>query len=184
VPPRRLSIKEAQNTLGDVAPQLASGAGTELVIEVAGTRGITLVSTDRYEGLIETLEIMSDIEMRDQLRNADMALQSGNFIKQVDFEREYGLSPVNGRWKLVVSGPAHKSVLNVPAMSSRNRILEFVLGPLVDNPEGLGLELVGDLARRYKATVGDYRVIYRFEPFQQVVRLVDVLRGDYFHVGR
>lgn len=42
-------------------------------------------------------------------------------------------------------------------------VVEFVYGPLADNPERVGKCLHGQLAGLYSARRGDYRIIYRID---------------------
>jgi mRNA-degrading endonuclease RelE of RelBE toxin-antitoxin system len=53
-------------------------------------------------------------------------------------------------------------------------ILEFVLGPLSENPQRVGGRLRGDRVGQHSAHVGPYRVIYRIEEQDRVVRVLRV----------
>lgn len=52
---------------------------------------------------------------------------------------------------------------------------EFITNALADNPLRVGKALRGDLAGRYSARRGDFRVIYEIHDDRIVVRVIDVL---------
>jgi mRNA-degrading endonuclease RelE of RelBE toxin-antitoxin system len=88
------------------------------------------------------------------------------------------------RWRLVISGPARRAVLGLLSDTSRSRVVEFLAGELVDEPGTVGAELEGQLSRRYVAIVGGQRVIYRLDPTNRAVRVIDVQNGERVFVGR
>lgn len=51
---------------------------------------------------------------------------------------------------------------------------EFVFGPLAENPHRVGKALRDDLAGRYAARRGDFRVIYEIHDDVVTVRVIDV----------
>jgi mRNA interferase RelE/StbE len=54
--------------------------------------------------------------------------------------------------------------------------MEFIFGPLVDNPRKLGKPLRDDLAGLYSARRGDYRVIYGVDDRNQRVEVIHIAR--------
>ena len=50
-------------------------------------------------------------------------------------------------------------------------VIEFVMGPLRDNPHRVGKPLVGDLAGFWSARRGAYRVVYAIDEAAKVVRV-------------
>jgi mRNA interferase RelE/StbE len=53
-------------------------------------------------------------------------------------------------------------------------ILEFMLGPLQENPHRVGGQLRGERTGQYSARVGPYRVIYRIDEQERLVRVLRV----------
>lgn len=52
--------------------------------------------------------------------------------------------------------------------------LEFILGPLAENPHRVGKPLRGELEGLHTARRGEFRVIYRIEDEQVVVYVVTI----------
>jgi mRNA interferase RelE/StbE len=51
---------------------------------------------------------------------------------------------------------------------------EFMTGPLLDNPQRVGKQLLPPLADRHSARRGTYRIIYRIDEVTRVVTVVDI----------
>jgi mRNA interferase RelE/StbE len=51
---------------------------------------------------------------------------------------------------------------------------EFITGPLLEEPQRVGKQLLPPLDDRFSARRGTYRVIYRIDDQAQVVTVVDV----------
>lgn len=185
MPVRRISVREAQTTLQEIASTLAS-TRQQVIVEVPGTPGLAIVSAEQLFALEESLELMCDTEQFDRIKAGEQALVSGNFVSQGAFEQEMGVSTrtMPTRWRLFVSGPARHSILGLPVETSRPRVVEFITGDLLENPGSVGVELEGTLSRRHAATVGDQRVVYRVDPTNRAVRVVDVQRGDRIFIRR
>ena len=182
---RHISVREAQNNLPELA-KLLSTTRQQVVVEVPDTSGLALISADHLFALEETLEVMCDSDHMERIKAGEEALASGNFVSQGQFEQEMGISTrtMPSRWRLVVSGPARRAILSLPNETSRPRVVEFLTGDLAESPGDVGVELEGQLARRYVATVADQRVVYRLDPTNRAVRVVDVQRGERVFLGR
>ena len=63
------------------------------------------------------------------------------------------------RLDLIVAGPARRTIDRLPAKIAV-AVLDFMLGPLTENPHGVGKGLRGDLAGLHSARVGAYRIVY------------------------
>ena len=74
-------------------------------------------------------------------------------------------------WSLVVAGPVRRAISRVPAKVAV-AVLDFLVGPLSENPHRVGKALRGDLAGLHVARVGAYRVIYEIEVEARVVRVL------------
>jgi mRNA interferase RelE/StbE len=75
-------------------------------------------------------------------------------------------------YRLVVAPSAQRQLARLPAKVAP-AIVEFIAGPLTENPLVVGKELHGPLAGRWSARRGVYRVIYRIEDDQVIVLRVD-----------
>ena len=52
--------------------------------------------------------------------------------------------------------------------------IEFIYGPLADNPQRVGHELHFELAGHHSAHRGDYRIIYRIDTDARLVTIVTI----------
>jgi mRNA interferase RelE/StbE len=75
------------------------------------------------------------------------------------------------RWDLIVAGSARRALDRLPAKVVI-AVLDFLIGPLVENPEGVGKALLGELAGLHSARVGAYRVVYEIDTAERVVRVI------------
>jgi mRNA-degrading endonuclease RelE of RelBE toxin-antitoxin system len=62
-------------------------------------------------------------------------------------------------WRLVVAPSAERSLARLPAKTAA-AIVEFLLGPLTDNPRRVGHPLRRELQGLHSARRGPYRVVY------------------------
>lgn len=79
------------------------------------------------------------------------------------------------RWRLVVAPSADRALGRLPEKVAA-AIVEFMLGPLLDNPQRVGHALRGDLDGLFAARRGAYRVVYELDGEK---REVHVLRVDH-----
>ncbi|MBA2308960.1 MAG: type II toxin-antitoxin system RelE/ParE family toxin [Pseudonocardiales bacterium] len=75
-----------------------------------------------------------------------------------------------------MAGPAARMIQNDLPESVANAAIEFITGPLLENPQRVGKKLRGELEGRYAARRGAYRVVYRIN---QSSRRVVVLRVEH-----
>lgn len=78
-------------------------------------------------------------------------------------------------WGLLVAGPARRALDRLPEKVAL-AVLDFVVGPLLENPHRVGKPLRGDLAGLHSARVGTYRVVYEID---EEVTTVNVLFIDH-----
>jgi mRNA interferase RelE/StbE len=71
-----------------------------------------------------------------------------------------------------MAGPARRRLARLPEKIAA-AVLEFILGPLKDNPERVGAPLRGDLAGLHAARVGAYRVVYEIDTDDRSVTILD-----------
>lgn len=74
-------------------------------------------------------------------------------------------------WELVVARPARRAIDRLPDKIAI-AVLDFLLGPLVENPQRVGKPLRGDLAGLFSARIGVYRVIYEIIDEAKEVRVL------------
>jgi mRNA-degrading endonuclease RelE of RelBE toxin-antitoxin system len=65
-------------------------------------------------------------------------------------------------WDLAVAAPARRALDRIPSKVAI-AVLDFMLGPLIENPSRVGKPLRGDLAGLYSARVGAYRIVYEID---------------------
>jgi mRNA-degrading endonuclease RelE of RelBE toxin-antitoxin system len=74
-------------------------------------------------------------------------------------------------WQLVVARTARRAIDRLPTRVAI-AVLDFLLGPLLENPERVGKPLRGELTGLHSARVGTYRVVYEINHDNQIVQIV------------
>jgi mRNA-degrading endonuclease RelE of RelBE toxin-antitoxin system len=74
-------------------------------------------------------------------------------------------------WDLIVAGPARQSIDRLPARVAV-AVLDFLVGPLTENPHRVGKPLRGELAGLHSARVGTYRIVYEISEDDSTVRVL------------
>ena len=83
------------------------------------------------------------------------------------------------RYRLTISPTARRQLSETLPEAVAFAAYEFIIGPLLDNPQRVGKRLEPPLADRHSARRGTYRVIYRIVDPKQVVTVLAVLpRSD------
>ena len=77
------------------------------------------------------------------------------------------------RWSLQVAASAERTLTRLPEGVAA-AIVEFLLGPMLDGPERVGKPLQRELAGYHSARRGAYRIVYRIQPQERVVRVVRI----------
>ena len=75
-------------------------------------------------------------------------------------------------YELQFSASAERNLARLPEFAAA-AIVEFVTGPLLDNPHRVGKPLSLELDGYYSARRGAYRVVYRIED-DRIVRVVRI----------
>jgi mRNA interferase RelE/StbE len=78
-------------------------------------------------------------------------------------------------WELIVAPTAVRGLARLPSKAA-GAVVEFLVGPLRENPERVGHALRGDLEGLMSARRGPYRVVSELDPGS---RQVHVLRIDH-----
>lgn len=76
-------------------------------------------------------------------------------------------------WQLVVAAPAERALARLPE-SVAAAVVEFMLGPLLDDPVRVGKPLQRELEGYRSARRGAYRVVYRVEDANDRVVVVRI----------
>ena len=77
-------------------------------------------------------------------------------------------------WELVVAGPAARAIQTELPESVATAVIEFLTGPLVENPARVGRELRNELAGVHAARRGTFRILYRIDAEARRVVVLDV----------
>jgi mRNA-degrading endonuclease RelE of RelBE toxin-antitoxin system len=78
-------------------------------------------------------------------------------------------------WRLVVAASAEPGLERVPPKVA-SAIVEFMVGPLLENPHRMGKPLLRELSGYLSARRGAYRIIYRIN---EEAGAVEVVRIDH-----
>ena len=76
-------------------------------------------------------------------------------------------------YRVLISARAERDLLRLPEKIGA-ACLEFIFGPLAENPQRLGGELRGQLIGLRSARRGSYRVIYRIDENQTQIEVVHI----------
>lgn len=76
-------------------------------------------------------------------------------------------------WQLLVAPAAERSLSRLPE-GVATAIVEFILGPLLDEPRRVGKPLQRELADYWSARRGAYGVVYRLDEASGTVRVVRI----------
>lgn len=71
------------------------------------------------------------------------------------------------------AGPARRALSRIPEKVATAAV-EFIYGPLADNPARVGRALRFELEGSYSAHRGDYRIIYRIDDETRVVFILTI----------
>ena len=85
----------------------------------------------------------------------------------------------DARYELIVAPSARRQLSETLPGAVAVAAFEFIVGPLLDNPQRVGKRLRPPLADRYSARRGTYRVLYRIDEELRRVTVVGVFaRAD------
>jgi len=79
------------------------------------------------------------------------------------------VSKANETYELILARPAARSIQTGLSESVAAAVVEFITGPLLDNPQRVGKPLRGDLEGIHSARRGTYRVLYRIDDAKREV---------------
>ena len=87
---RELSITEARRNLLSLADTLNAENSTA-VVRRRGKPVLAIIPYEIYESLEETLEVMGDYELMEQLRQSIKEIEEGKYFTQDELEKKAGL---------------------------------------------------------------------------------------------
>lgn len=76
-------------------------------------------------------------------------------------------------WELRVAPSAERVLPRLPERAAA-AVVEFMVGPLLDDPHRVGKPLVRELSGYRSARRGAYRVVYRIDEEERTVRVVRI----------
>jgi len=77
-------------------------------------------------------------------------------------------------YKIIVTSSAARSIQEELPHNIAVAVVEFITGPLLNNPQRLGKELRNELAGIWSARKGTYRVLYRINNSKKEVIILKV----------
>jgi mRNA-degrading endonuclease RelE of RelBE toxin-antitoxin system len=82
---------------------------------------------------------------------------------------------VTSRYELGTAPPARRAIAERLPVEIAAAAVEFITGPLLDNPRRVGKPLGAELAGIYSARLGrDWRVLYEIDDVKQIVIVLDI----------
>jgi mRNA interferase RelE/StbE len=82
--------------------------------------------------------------------------------------------PESSRYQLAITATARRQLAKSLPTSVAFAAYEFISGPLLENPQRVGKQLMAPLDDRHSARRGTYRVIYRIDDQQMTVTVLAV----------
>jgi len=76
-------------------------------------------------------------------------------------------------WRLVVAPSAERSLAHLPEKVAP-AVVEFMLGPLLENPQRVGKPLLRELTGYMAARRGAYRIVHRINEERTTVEVVRI----------
>jgi mRNA-degrading endonuclease RelE of RelBE toxin-antitoxin system len=79
----------------------------------------------------------------------------------------------DGNYRVEVAGPARRDLRRLPGKVA-TAIIEFITGPLAENPQRLSKPLRNELQAYRSARRGEYRVLFRIDDARHTIVVVSV----------
>ena len=81
---------------------------------------------------------------------------------------------IEPEYELVVTGPAARAIQRFLPEAVAVAVIDFITGPLLDDPKRVGAPLRGGLEGVWSARRGTYRILYRVDDEQREVIVLRV----------
>lgn len=82
---------------------------------------------------------------------------------------------MSGHFRVGITARAARDLQRLPAKMA-TACVEFIFGPLADNPHRVGKALRGELAGSHSARRGDYRIVYAIREDQHLIEVEHIDR--------
>lgn len=82
------------------------------------------------------------------------------------------------RYEIVVTAPAARAIQETLPESVAFAVIDFITGPLLENPIRLGAPLRGELEGVWSARRGTYRILYRIDEKNREVIVLRIGHRD------
>ena len=83
------------------------------------------------------------------------------------------------RYRLIIAPTARKQPTDILPEAVAFAAHEFIVGPLLDNPQRVGKRLRPPLSDKHSARRGTYRVLYRIDETARTLTVLAIIsRGD------
>jgi mRNA interferase RelE/StbE len=80
----------------------------------------------------------------------------------------------DSRYEIVVTAPAARAIRETLAEAVAFAVIDFITGPLLDNPRRVGAELRDELEGVWSARRGTYRILYRIDDDRREVIILRI----------
>lgn len=89
------------------------------------------------------------------------------------------------RYEVVVTAPAARAIREALPEAVAFAVIDFITGPLLDNPRRVGAALRDELEGMWSARRGTYRILYRIDDERREVVVLRVAhRRDVYRPAR
>lgn len=78
------------------------------------------------------------------------------------------------RYEIVVTAPARRAIRETLPEAVAIAVIDFITGPLLDNPRRVGVALRDELEVVWSARRGTYRILYRIDDERREVIILRV----------
>jgi prevent-host-death family protein len=183
-----MAVDEASLKLSDLV-WAAKTTGERVVLVLDGRPAAAIVGLRDLDALEETIDLLSSGDSVRRLGEAEAGFSAGDVVAGSDLsaidpsgrhaKSRPNLKPGEVPWELLVSGQASRSISKLQPHVS-DLVLGFMFARLISEPQQAGVELRGQLSRRFAARVETETIVYRLDTNKHYVRVLDVLhRGGF-----
>ena len=86
---KTITITEGRKELFKIAEEVQK-PDTQYIFTIEGKPGVVLMSTDEYDSLMETMEILSDPKIMEDIRKAEEEYERGEYCSWEEVKKELG----------------------------------------------------------------------------------------------
>lgn len=89
---KTITITEGRKELFKIAEELQK-PDTQYVFTIEGKPEVVLMSADEYDSLMETMEILSDPKLLQEIKEAEKEIDRGEYVDWEDVKKELNYHP-------------------------------------------------------------------------------------------